>query len=555
MVTNVKKRAGIFALSCALLITAAACVKSTAASKATIKLNKKTLTMEAGTKKTLKVKTTNISKIVSTKWSTDHADIAGVSSKGVVTANAEGGATIKCVVKYKKNAASKNKKKSLECKVTVLPKSGGSDENKTDENNTDETKSTKVNGTYQIHIQGDDWGCGVDKAILSLDQPVDSVSAKDFTVQETKQTTDWTTFATKEDTLDRKVTDAYLCDAEGRRAEEPSKYIAVELYISPNDGSPFLYDVVGNTNTWSDPYYLTIQLADGAALTSAGKTVSALTINTVPTAKATSADDFTIDSFKATDGTNYNYAFYKPAQDTKTLVVWLHGLGEGGTEKTDPSVVLLGAEAAQLSGEKFQSMMNGAYVLAPQCPTYWMDNDGKKGIYKDGSIQADGTSYYTESLHELIADTVKKTGAEKVLISGCSNGGYMSLVLALKYKDEYDGYVLICEALADSQITDQQLKGIKDLPLYFIYSNDDPVVDPKTCEQPTIERLKKLGATNLHVATTDQVLDTTGRFKKEDGSTYAYMGHWSWIYFFNNESVCDDHKEGAWQWMADLVKK
>lgn len=532
-------------LTCALLTTAAASIKSDASAKATVKLNKTTLTLEAGSKKTLKVKTTNISKVSSTKWTSNKSKVASVSKKGVVTAKAEGTATIKCVVKYNKTAASKTAKKTLNCKVTVLPASGGADE----------SDSATLTGTYQIHVQGDDWGCGVDKAVLALDNPVDSVSAKDFTVQETKQTTDWTTFATVEGTVDRQVTDAYLCDADGNRVSEPSKYVAVEMYISPNDGSPFLYDVVSNANSWSDPYYLTIKLADGAALTSDGKPVSALNIDTAPTAKTTSVDNFTTDTFKATDGTSYEYAFYKPAQETKTLVVWLHGLGEGGTEKTDPSIVLLGAEAGQLAGEEFQNMMNGAYILAPQCPTYWMDNDGKKGNYKDGGIQADGTSYYTESLHELIADTVKKTGAEKVLISGCSNGGYMSLVLALNYTNEYDGYVLVCEAVTDAHITDEQLTAIKDLPLYFIYSNDDPIVDPKTCEQPTIERLKKIGATNLHVATTDQVVDTSGRFKQEDGSPYAYMGHWSWIYFFNNESVCDDHQESAWQWMADLVKQ
>ena len=106
-----------------------------------------------------------------------------------------------------------------------------------------------------------------------------------------------------------------------------------------------------------------------------------------------------------------------------------------------------------------------------------------------------------------------------------------------------------------TKLTEEQLKEIKDLPLYFIYSKDDNIVDPTKHEQPTIDRLKKLGASNLHVATTENVTDTSGRFKQEDGSPYAYMGHFSWVHFFNNESVCDEHQEGAWQWMADLVKK
>ncbi len=517
---------------------------SCAATKASVKLSKTTLALEEGASKKLKVKTTGISKVVSTKWSSDNAEVASVTKKGAVTANEEGSANIQCIVKYKKKAASKTTKKTLTCQVTVTPVSSADDT----------PDGSALTATYGIHIQGDDWGCGVDKAILSLSDVVDSVSAKDFTVQETKQAMDWTTFTTNEGTFDRQVTDAYLCDADGNKVTEPSKYVAIEMYISPNDGSPFLYE--NNINVWSDPYYLTINLADGAALTSAGKDVSAINVTKEPTGKTTNADDFAIDSFTATNGTSYKYALYTPKQETKTMVVWLHGMGEGGTDRTDPTIALLGAEVTQLAGETFQNMMNGAYILAPQCPTYWMDNDGKRGnATETGGIAADGTSFYTESLHELIADSVKKTGAEKVLITGCSNGGYMTLVLALTYKDEYDGYVPVCEAVPDESIKEEQLKEIKDLPLYFIYSKDDNIVDPTKHEQPTIDRLKKLGASNLHVATTENVTDTSGRFKQEDGSPYAYMGHFSWVHFFNNESVCDEHQEGAWQWMADLVKK
>lgn len=73
--------------------------------KAAPKLNKAKATMEVGQKLTLKVKNTK----ASIKWSSSDKSVAAVSKKGVVTAKAEGDATIKAVVS----------KKTLKCKITV----------------------------------------------------------------------------------------------------------------------------------------------------------------------------------------------------------------------------------------------------------------------------------------------------------------------------------------------------------------------------------------------------------------------------------------------------
>ena len=51
-------------------------------------------------------------------------------------------------------------------------------------------------------------------------------------------------------------------------------------------------------------------------------------------------------------------------------------------------------------------------------------------------VFADGTSYYQESLHELIAAYKEKVGAKKVVLAGCSNGGYMTLLMGLAYPQE-----------------------------------------------------------------------------------------------------------------------
>lgn len=79
---------------------------------------------------------------------------------------------------------------------------------------------------------------------------------------------------------------------------------------------------------------------------------------------------------------------------------------------------------------------------------------------------------------ELIKDYQSRCGA-KVVLAGCSAGGYMTMRLILDYPDYFAAAIPICEALPDDVISDQQLSEIKDLPLYFIYSNDDPSIIPE----------------------------------------------------------------------------
>ncbi|MCR5468418.1 MAG: hypothetical protein K6F37_05605 [Lachnospiraceae bacterium] len=414
---------------------------------------------------------------------------------------------------------------------------------------TDTAVEGAVTGTYDIVITGYDWGAGVNEVTLNLDSALDSVSADDFSVTETKMSTDWTseTFDIVEVTVDRQVTDAYFVDAEGNKTDEPSNNVKLELYVSPNDGSPFLFSMATQFNTYSNPYYLNINASDTASF--------ALDIAQDYANKTTSADNWGLDSYEASDGVNYSYAYYNPETESDTLFVWLHGMGEGGTEDTDPYLTILANKVTALASDEFQSTVGGAYVVAPQCPTYWMDSDGAMGNF-NGGIAADGSSFYKESLEEFIDAYAEKVGATKIVVGGCSNGGYMTMVLAMSRPDAYAGVIPICEAVSDEYITDEQIASLVDLPMYFIYSEDDTTVDPTLCEVPTIERLKAAGKTDdtLHVSTTEHVVDTSGLYTDADGNPYQYMGHWSWIYFDNNDSKCNDDGLTAWDFIANVVK-
>lgn len=393
---------------------------------------------------------------------------------------------------------------------------------------------------YSIHLIGEDWGCVADKVILALDEEIDDADAYTYTVSETRMALDWATFAIQPTTSEKTITSQYLCDEEGNPVEGSSSFVALELYVSPNEGSPlFTNNDNFGLNEWSDPYYMTITMSNEEGEVEVEEAYSAL-LNDMD-------DVFAFGSFESSDGTTLQTALYSPAEPAKTMVVWLHGMGEGGT---DPLLPLINADVAALVGEEFQSIMGGAYILAPQCPIYWMDTDGKGSSYVDGSIQADGTSYYTEALHELIESKRKDLGVEKVIICGCSNGGYMTMMMAMNYGDEYDAYVPICEAVSDEMISDEQIEVLAKQPIFFIYAKNDPLVVPDVCEEPTIARLREAGAENLHVFAPDDVHDTTGRFTGEDGEPLQQFGHGSWQYFFNNEAV-DEDGVNCWEWMAE----
>ncbi|MDD3027828.1 MAG: hypothetical protein PHI41_07280 [Erysipelotrichaceae bacterium] len=413
-----------------------------------------------------------------------------------------------------------------------------------------DTGSDTIAGTYSYQVTGYDWGAGVNKAVLALDHKLTQIDAQDLNVVETKQVTDWSdsTFPVNVVDIDRTITDVYLCDADGNKVEGDSKYVAVEMYVSPNDGSPLLYSMATSRNTWSDPYTLAFTLSEGATVDSLGTTVTAFTVEGAATTYTTSASMFEEGSYETESGQTYGYVTYEPTEKSDTLFVWLHGGGEGAIEGSDVYIPVLANKVTALAGEEFQTAIGGAAILAPQSPTFWMDSG-------DGTWTGDNKTMYTESLMQLIDNYKTEYGATKVVVAGCSNGGFMTLDLMMNYPDYFTAGVPICEGKLDAAVTDEQIAALKDQAMFFIYAENDTTLDPSIYSEPTIARLKEAGATNLMVASPDTVIDTSGTYKDADGNPYSYAGHWSWIYFDNNEAFDDTTGKDSWSWIADQLNK
>lgn len=402
-----------------------------------------------------------------------------------------------------------------------------------------------------VYIHGYDYNCVTDEVRLDFDTVIENMDPSCITVTETKQATDFSKmpeFPVVVIQEDRIVEDVYYVDGDGNRCEEKTSSIMLRLNEDPEHGCPLLFDFHTLFNTWSQPYEMKITFDGQEIICTKDDFV-------------TQADDWNIDTFTASDGVTYRYAHYEPEGGSDRTVIWLHGIGEGGTELTDPRITVLANKADVLKRDEFQTAVGNANILVPQCPTYWMDKTGDCANRNMGQIEADGTSFYTESLMELITEYKQKTGTKKVVVCGCSNGGYMSMVLAMNFPNAFDGYVPVCEAVPDACITDDQIGVLAKQKLYFVYSKDDPTVVPEKHEVPTLERLKKAGAQHVHVSVTDHVIDTSGSYFKDENNhvtkqntevPYQYSGHWSWIYFFNNE--CNADGLSAWDFISDCMK-
>ena len=129
----------------------------------------------------------------------------------------------------------------------------------------------------------------------------------------------------------------------------------------------------------------------------------------------------------------------------------------------------------------------------------------------------------------------------------------MTMEMILKHPDYFAAAYPICEAFQDQYISDEQIESIKDMPIWFTYAKTDRTVNPELCTEATVARLIEAGAKNIHVSAFEDVHDTTGRFTNADGTPYTYDGHWSWVYFDNNECY-DENGVNAWQWLAKQTK-
>nr|WP_319489039.1 glycoside hydrolase family 3 C-terminal domain-containing protein [uncultured Caproiciproducens sp.] len=398
--------------------------------------------------------------------------------------------------------------------------------------------------TYSTVAEIEDWGAATTKVIVNLGKSVKKGSVSNDTFKVFVSRSDNRLATPFLESGYRDVTNAYVSDAKGNSVDN-GNYATLEMKIGPTVtlGSPLNYDyMTTGFNNWIQCDYTISQLKD---IVSDSTTISNLVANNCTDQIRVGVDNFTTGK-ETNDNITLSYASYAPATDKvkNPLIVWLHGAGEGGTDATIP---ISANKAFNFASSDMQSYFGGTYVLVPQCPSMWMA--GPNG--EVGGVN----SKYEASLMALIKDYVSKNSdidTNRIYVGGDSNGGYMTMLLARDYTSYFAAAMPTCEALADNLITDANIQTMKNLPMWFTAAKTDTIVDPTKYVVPTYNRLVKAGAKDVHFSYFDNVADTTGLYTKTDGTPYEYIGHWSWIYVFNNQ--CKDTINGKtttiMQWLA-----
>ncbi|QFU91108.1 PHB depolymerase family esterase [Amycolatopsis sp. YIM 10] len=230
-------------------------------------------------------------------------------------------------------------------------------------------------------------------------------------------------------------------------------------------------------------------------------------------------------------GSGMKYRLYTPARSPRhggrPLIVWLHGGGEGASLPDNyydnETTLRANRGALGFATREAQQIFNGAYVVAPQSTSAWMQ-DGPR---------------FAPLIHEIVQEVVRghSVDPERVYVAGCSNGGYMSMKMTTVYPTTFAASVPICGVVASlgdgsPLIPDAELAAIS-TPTWLVTSLDDTTVDPQA---------NTVHAHNLIPGSSMTLYDNVV------WNGHQFPGHWSWIYVAHNDPSIDGTH--IWQWMA-----
>ena len=377
-------------------------------------------------------------------------------------------------------------------------------------------------GTYTLVMEGFDWGPAASKVVLHQLKASKETTAADFEVFVTRSSKEGEIPAAQA-AGKRSVVYTYASDEKGNRKEDGA-HLTLVLAVSPINplGSGIQYLRMGNraSNVWIDYGVTVVHGKTGATWNQEKGRVRPV------------VDEFDLSGKFTHQGTTLTYGAFSPKKITAKapLIIWLHGGGEGGT---DPTIALMGNKAFNYASPEIQTLFGeGAFVLAPQTPTFWM-NAG------EGMTRGQTNDIYNAAVFALIEDFVAKNplvDPTRIYVGGCSNGGYMSLKLILEHPTYFAAGYISALAYNNEFISDAQVQLLKQVPIWFVHSKDDMTTKADETVVPLYHRMKQAGAKNVILSYYDNVTDVTGFF---GGKDFQYNGHWSWVYSHANVARTD----------------
>lgn len=382
--------------------------------------------------------------------------------------------------------------------------------------------------SIRLIAKGYDFGPAVYKVIVRFSKNVSNVRYNTFDIFTSNKK--------------RKIFDAFLSDENGQGNLSVSSYLTFLLDVDKSNNDLFYIEKGDYLQKTVKEYNFKLILKKSKAFRLDNSIISSsfqIEDDMIDKIEIEDVDKFEKDSYTLNDITLQRACHIVEGakeSDCKTpLIIWLHGMCEGGT---DINITLLGNKVTALAKDKIQNYfksgnINGINVLVLQCPTCWMDN-GHGQISDYGSLEIGQPSIYTKVLFNAIDDFVLNhpfIDRDRIYLGGCSNGGYMTMNMMFEYPNYFAAYFPACEAYFDKYISDEKIEQIKNNNICFIQSNDDFTVQPKKFVLPTYYRLVKSGAKNVHFSFFKHV-------KGIQPKKY-YYGHFCWIYIFNDQVDID----------------
>ena len=335
----------------------------------------------------------------------------------------------------------------------------------------------------------------------------------------------------------------------------------VTLYFDESEGATLAY-TSGARNYPADLTYtitqnkpLTLTAADGTVLNE-NYTAEFTCDNTVEDPETAKFTGVSVE-----DGINYQ--FYDGGADK--LVVWFHGNGEGDLLSSGNNVAQMLANRGTVAwaSDEFQEILGGASVMAFQAPDTWYY------AQRDGLLDK-----AAEEIHAV----VEQYGIDpaKVVVSGCSAGGYMTTRMIIAHPDLFRAAIINCPAYdvasdrGGETPTDEELNAVKDsgVPIWLVQGRTDSVVASEACSQrlfailadgeeiteTVIQQEQPENSDFTTYETADgqyklSLYDTTEEDKLRFAEDYnqdsvleevQYSSHWSWIYSLKNNPQAAD---------------
>ena len=311
-------------------------------------------------------------------------------------------------------------------------------------------------------------------------------------------------------------------------------------------------------------------------------------INSVYTCDNTVIDDETAKFKSVKVDKGIHYQFYNAGKDADSLIVWFHGNGEGDLDASGNNVAQMLANRGTVAWatDEAQKIFGEAHVMAFQAPSTWYY------AQKDNLLA---------QVKEEIDAVVKEYGIDpsKIIVSGCSAGGYMTTRMLIAYPDLFAAAMINCPALDVAQLrdgetpTDAELAGLRDsdTAIWLVQGVTDSSVKSEDCSQRMFNILTegqdltkttfnqkiasdfttyetKDGKYKLSLYETVDLEDKADSFGNtrpmgklqfaedydQDGTEtlVKYSDHWSWIYTLNNNPQAADGSH-IWQWAASKM--